>query len=155
MPKVSVIVPIYGVEKFIERCARSLLEQTLDDIEYIFINDCTPDHSMEILQKVISDYPHRKQQIRIVCMPINSGIAAVRRHGIKLSNAEYIIYCDSDDYIDRDMLEKMYVKALETNADIVMVDIYKEFQNHSYLVKTPYSCITLQLYRHLRQGQQN
>lgn len=139
MPKVSVIIPIYGVEKFIERCARSLFEQTLDDIEYIFVNDCTPDRSMEILQEVIEDYPERKQQIRIEKMPTNSGIAAVRRYGMQLASGDYIIYCDSDDYIDRDMFEKMYGKVLETSADIVMVDIYKEFQDCRYLVKAPYS----------------
>ena len=62
MPKVSVIVPVYGVEIYIERCARSLFEQTLDDIEYLFIDDCTPDRSIEILKQVLEDYPQRKTQ---------------------------------------------------------------------------------------------
>ena len=65
MPKVSVVIPVYGVEKYIERCARSLFEQTLDDIEYIFVNDCTKDRSIDILNEVINDYPARKQQIRM------------------------------------------------------------------------------------------
>ena len=59
MIKVSVIIPVYNVEKYIEHCARSLMEQTLMDIEYIFVDDCTPDHSMEILQRVLTDYPER------------------------------------------------------------------------------------------------
>ena len=61
MPKESVVIPVYGVEKYIERCARSLFEQTLDDIEYIFVNDCTKDRSIDILNAVINDYPARKK----------------------------------------------------------------------------------------------
>lgn len=139
MPKVSVIVPVYGVENFIERCARSLFEQTLDDIEFIFINDCTKDNSIEILNKTIKDYPHRKQQIRIENMPTNSGLAAVRRHGTQLATGDYIIHCDSDDWIDNDMLDKMYQKIKATNADIVMVDVYKELLDYRYLINAPYS----------------
>ena len=75
MTKVSVVIPIYMVEKYIERCARSLFEQTLDDIEYLFINDCTPDSSMNILARVIEDYPKRKFQTRILEMPTNGGLA--------------------------------------------------------------------------------
>ena len=59
MPKVSVIIPVYGVEKYIERCARSLFEQTLNDIEYIFVDDCSPDKSIEILERIIEEYRPR------------------------------------------------------------------------------------------------
>ena len=62
MPKVSVIIPVYGVEKYIERCARSLFKQTLDDIEYLFIDDCTPDDSVDVLRNVLEEYPNRKSQ---------------------------------------------------------------------------------------------
>ena len=78
MIKVSVIIPVYNVEKYIEHCARSLMEQTLMDIEYIFVDDCTPDHSMEILQRVLTDYPERLENIRIIHHTQNSGSAAVR-----------------------------------------------------------------------------
>lgn len=64
--KVSILVPVYGVEKYIERCARSLFEQTYDNIEYIFVDDCTKDRSIEILQKVLEDYPNRKNQVKIL-----------------------------------------------------------------------------------------
>ena len=66
MPLVSVIIPVYGVEPYIERCARSLFEQTLKDIEYIFVDDATKDHSIEILQNIIEEYPERKNQVRII-----------------------------------------------------------------------------------------
>lgn len=73
-PKVSVIVPVYKVEKFIERCVRSLLEQTIEDIEYIFVDDCSPDASVEILERVIKDYPERAECIHIIRQPVNRGV---------------------------------------------------------------------------------
>ena len=81
MPKVSVIVPVYKVEPFIESCARSLFDQTLDDIEYIFVDDCTPDRSMEILREVLSAYPGRNDRVKWLRMPVNSGLPAVRKVG--------------------------------------------------------------------------
>lgn len=130
MPKISVIVPIYNVSAYIERCVRSLLEQTLDDIEYIFINDCTPDNSMEILETVLNDYPQRKLQTRIFKMPTNSRQAAVRRHGIKLATGKYLIHCDADDWVDTNLYEKMYNEAVCSNADIVICPIRDEFENY-------------------------
>lgn len=129
MPKVSVIIPVFGVEKYIERCVRSLLEQTLDDIEFIFVDDCTPDRSIEILKSVIEEYrlrfAEKKYDVRIVRMPTNSGLAAVRRHGIQLATGDYIIHCDSDDWVDVTMYEKMYNKAIEDDADMVVCDYYR------------------------------
>lgn len=122
MPKVSVIVPVYGVEKYIERCARSLFEQTLDDIEYMFVDDCTPDRSIEILKQVLVEYPQRKPQVVIHRMEHNSGQAVVRKWGIQNANGEYVIHCDSDDWVDSDMYRAMYRKAKEDNADIVVCD---------------------------------
>jgi len=128
MPKVSVIVPVYGVEKYIERCARSLFEQTLDDIEYIFVDDCTQDRSIDILKALIEEYRLRFAEmnytVRIERMPTNSGQAAVRRHGIQLATGDYIIHCDSDDWVDRDMYRQMYEKAVEDGADMVVCDYY-------------------------------
>lgn len=120
MPKVSVIVPVYGVEKYIERCARSLFEQTLDDIEYLFIDDCTPDRSIEILQQVMEEYPQRKPQVVIHRMEKNSGQAAVRKWGMQNATGEYVIHCDSDDWVDTDMYRAMYEKAKEDEADVVV-----------------------------------
>ena len=129
MPKVSVIIPVFGVEKYIERCARSLFEQTLDDMEFIFVDDCTPDRSIVILKSVIEEYrlrfSEKKYEVRIVRMPTNSGQAAVRRHGIQLATGDYIIHCDSDDWVDVTMYEKMYNKAIEEDADMVVCDYYR------------------------------
>lgn len=122
MPKVSVIIPVYGVEKYIQRCARSLFEQTLDDIEYLFIDDCTPDKSIVILQQVLEEYPNRKSHVIIHRMEKNSGQAAVRKWGIENATGEYIIHCDSDDWVDIDMYRAMYYKAIEEDADLVVCD---------------------------------
>ena len=123
MPKVSVIIPVYGVEHYIERCARSLFEQTLKDIEFLFIDDCTPDASISIIQRVLEEYPSRKGQVRILKMEKNSGQAIVRNRGIKEATGEYTIHCDGDDYVSFEMYEQMYDKAKQESADIVICDI--------------------------------
>lgn len=124
MPKVSVIIPVYGVEKYIERCARSLFEQTMTDIEFIFVDDCTPDRSMEILKRIIDEYRPRfageRKSVRIERMPTNSGLAAVRRRGMQLAQGDYIIHCDSDDWVNPDMYRILYEEAVRMDADIVM-----------------------------------
>lgn len=122
MPKVSVIIPIYGVEKYIERCAQSLFKQTLDDIEYIFVDDCTPDNSIEVLKRVLEDYPQRKNQVKIVHHDKNQGLPIARQSGLKVATGEYIAHCDSDDWVDVTMYEKMYNKAIETGSDVVVCD---------------------------------
>lgn len=122
MPKVSVIVPVYGVEKYIERCAKSLFEQTLDDIEFIFVDDCTPDKSIEILKNVLSEYTNRQLQTQIIRLDQNGGLPHARKVGLRLATGNYIIHCDSDDWVDTDMYRAMYEKAVETNADMVVCD---------------------------------
>lgn len=134
MIKVSVIVPIYGVEQFIERCARSLFEQTLDDIEYLFVNDCTKDRSIEILHNVLKEYPHRAIQTKIIDMPQNSGLPAVRKCGIEQAVGEYVIHCDSDDWVEKDMYQIMYEKAKSEDLDIVWCDYYRsDAIDHKYM----------------------
>ena len=122
--RISVIVPIYNVKLYIERCVRSLMEQTLENIEFIFVNDCTPDDSMDILHYVLEEYPKRREQIKIIEHETNRGISAVRNTGLKNATGQYIIYCDSDDWVEKNMYEKLLVKALETSADIVGCDFF-------------------------------
>lgn len=134
MPKVSVIIPVYGVEKYIERCARSLFEQTLDDIEFIFVDDCTKDNSIAVLLHVLDDYPNRKAQTHIVHHEVNKGLPSARRTGIQIAKGEYIAHCDSDDWVDVAMYEKMYKKAKEENLDMVISNYYIS----DGISKTPY-----------------
>lgn len=143
MTKVSVIIPVYGVEKYIERCARSLFEQTIDDIEYLFIDDCTPDKSIEVLLRVLEDYPQRKQQVIIYRMERNSGQAAVRTWGMKNATGDFIIHCDSDDWLEKDAYRLMYEEAIEEESDLVVCDfkmtdgniVYREFKGCSATAK--------------------
>lgn len=134
MAKVSVVIPVYGVEKYIERCAVSLFEQTLDDIEFIFIDDCTPDESIKILRGVIQRYPARIKQTRIERMPQNSGLAAVRKYGVSIATGEYILPCDSDDYIEINTCEELFNYAKGNGLDLVQCDI--DIINDRGIVKT-------------------
>lgn len=116
----SVIVPIYGVEKYIERCARSLLEQSLTvGIEYIFVNDCTPDRSIAILENVINDYPYRKDQCHIIHHEKNLGLPSARRDGINIAKGKYIAHCDSDDWVEKDAYRTIVHEIMLHNPDMI------------------------------------
>ncbi|MDM1547824.1 glycosyltransferase family 2 protein [Empedobacter falsenii] len=134
MSKVSILVPIYGVEQFIERCAISLFEQTFQDIEYIFVNDCTPDNSINILKQTLESYPHRKSQVQIINHEINKGLAGARNTGVESASGDYILHVDSDDYIEKDMVALLYEKAINENADIVMCNYFLEWEHVNKLV---------------------
>jgi len=133
-PKVSILVPVYNVSAYIERCAHSLFKQTLSNIEYIFVNDATPDDSMEKLYAVIEQYPERKERIKIIEHPINRGLAAARNTALKVSSGEYITMVDSDDYIEPEMVEVLYEQAKKENADIVVSDIILEYEDKSVII---------------------
>jgi Glycosyltransferases, probably involved in cell wall biogenesis len=124
MPKISVIIPVYGVEKYIERCARSLFEQTLDDIEYVFVNDYTKDKSIVILNRVINDYPKRKSNVLILHHDVNMGLPIARQTGLKVAKGDYIAHCDSDDWVDKDMYRALYEKIVAEKADVIICDYY-------------------------------
>lgn len=128
----STIVTIYNSSRYISSCIRSLFEQTLDDIEYIFVNDATPDDSIKILKAAIDDYPTRKPSVKIINLEQNRGVSNARRIGIQNATGEYVIHCDSDDWIDKDMYERLYHKAKETDADIVGCNFRHEFANMQY-----------------------
>lgn len=124
MIKVSVIVPVYNVAGYISSCVESLMMQTLQEVEYLFVNDATPDASMEILQSVIDKFPQRRSYVRILTHEYNKGLPAARNTGLSVATGEYIYHCDSDDYMEIDMLEKLYDAAVECKADIVWCDYY-------------------------------
>lgn len=146
MPKVSVVIPVYGVEDYIERCARSLFEQSLDDMEFIFVNDCTNDRSMEVLARVLDGYPSRKDSTIIVNRTTNGKLAAARKCGQKLATGEFVAHCDSDDWVDSNLYERMYQSALLNHSDVVMCAIKDEFVNHyeeRHYNNLPSDCKTL------------
>lgn len=122
MSLVSVIVPIYGVEKYIEKCARSIFEQTYTDLEIIFVDDCTPDNSISILKRVLEEYPQMKDKTQILSYPQNRGLAGARKFGLEAAHGDYLLQIDSDDFIAHNMIEVMVDKATEEDADIVICD---------------------------------
>lgn len=137
MVAVSVIIPIYKVEMYIERCARSLLEQTFQDVEYIFVDDGSPDNSIDVLKKVIIDYPQRTKQVRIISLSENKGLPAARNAGMRVAKGEYIFHCDSDDWVENDMLMQLYGKAKEEDADIVWCDWFLSFSHNERYMRQP------------------
>ena len=116
--KVSVIVPVYNVEKYLGKCLDSLVNQTLKDIEIIVVNDGSPDNSQEIIDRYQKKYKNVKSYIKE-----NGGLSDARNYGLKLANGEYIAFVDSDDYVSYDMYEKMYNKAISNNFDMVVCDL--------------------------------
>lgn len=124
-PKVSMLIPIYGVEKFIERCAISLFEQTYQNIEYIFVNDCTKDDSINVLERVINRYPNRKPFVRIINHAQNKGLAGARNTAVANATGDFIMHVDSDDYVDKEIVRKAIDKQLRFDADIVVIDFKK------------------------------
>lgn len=130
-PKVSVIIPVFKAERYIEKCVHSLYNQSLDSIEFIFVDDCSPDNSIEIVQNVLKIYPNRKNQVKLIRHQQNLGVAKARQDGIDAASGEYLIHCDPDDWIEQDMYESMYLKAKQSEADVVICDFVKEFPNTS------------------------
>lgn len=124
--KVSVLVPVYGVEKYIERCARSLFEQTYKNIEYIFVDDCGSDRSIDVLKQVLECYPNRKPNVRIVQHERNKGLAAARNTAVACANSDFILHVDSDDYVDLNFVEKLVDKQKDSGADIISSDCLYE-----------------------------
>lgn len=118
-PLVSILVPVYNVEKYIERCARSIFEQTYTNLEFIFVDDCSTDSSIAILKKVIDDYPCHKGKTTIVRHPQNRGLAAARNTAFSSCYGDYVIHVDSDDWIESDAVESLVKRQQETDADIV------------------------------------
>ena len=125
MPKVSVIVPVYNVEKYIDKCLNSLVNQTLKDIEIIVVNDGSKDKSEDIIKK----YKKKYKNIIYVTKE-NGGLSSARNFGMIYATGEYIAFLDSDDYVDTTLYEKMYKKAKAKNYDYVECDFYWEYEDH-------------------------
>lgn len=120
MPLISIIVPVYNVEKYLPQCIDSLLSQTLKDIEIILVNDGSTDSSL----KICDQYAEKDQRITIISKK-NEGLAKARRDGLEKANAEYISFLDSDDYYEPTFCEAMYTHMVRLNADLVECDYYK------------------------------
>ena len=114
-PKVSIIVPVYNAEKYLERCVNSLKNQTLLDIEIILVDDSSTDSSLEICNKMAEEDPRIK-----VIHKDNEGAGKARNAALEIAEGEYLGFADSDDFVEKDMFETLYDKAVKYNSDLVM-----------------------------------
>lgn len=137
---VSVIIPLYNAEKYIEKCTRSLLEQTVPAhlIEFIFINDGSTDNCVGVLEKLLQEYPDRYIHVRIIHHKINLGVAAVRNTGLSVACGKYVGWADSDDWLELDMFETLLDVAEKGNFDTVSSDYYLETSSRCIIIKQPW-----------------
>ena len=132
MPKVSVIVPVYNVEKYLDKCLDSLVNQTLEDIEIIVVNDGTKDNSQSIIDKYKKKYSKKiKSYIKE-----NGGLSSARNYGLKYAKGNYIAFVDSDDYVDLKMFERMYSEAKNNKFDIVVCDTINVYEEKEVYIKS-------------------
>ena len=115
----TIIVPVYGVEKYIAECAESLFSQTYSDIEYVFCDDCTPDRSIELLREVMERYPERKERVRIVHNDTNMGIGTTRKRLVSEVHTDTFLFVDSDDVLPLNAVETLAKRMKETDTEIV------------------------------------
>ena len=128
---VSIIIPVYGVERFIAEFAHSAFSQTYPHIEFVFVNDGTKDKSMEVLDAVISEnYSHLKEKIRIVNKQ-NGGLPAARKTGLEHATGDYVWHVDPDDWLELDAVESIVARIEETGAEVVYFNLIKEYQGKS------------------------
>jgi len=132
MPKVSVVVPVYNVEKYLDKCLNSLVYQTLDDIEIVVVNDGTKDNSQKIIDKYVQSFP---QKVFSYIKP-NGGLSDARNFGISKCHGKYIGFIDGDDYANLNMFKDLYQKAIKSNFDVVICDINYISDNESKCVSS-------------------
>lgn len=139
MIKISIVVPVYNVEKHIKKCIDSLLEQNFDDYEIIIVNDGTRDNSMDYVRQV-----QKKTDKIIIYEQENAGLSAARNSGIRLARGKYILFCDSDDALVQNCLLKLYNEMEANNLDLLIYDAELRYENekstHDNLYNRPNIC---------------
>ncbi len=118
-PKISIIVPVYKAESYLRRCVDSLLAQTFRDFEVILVDDGSPDKSGEMCD----EYARQDARVRVIHQ-LNTGVSLARQKGLDNAKGEYVIHGDPDDWVEPEMLEQLYAKAMEEDADMVICDFY-------------------------------
>ena len=133
--KVSILIPLYNAEPYIERCAKSVFEQTYPNLEFVFVNDCSQDLSIKLLKQVITSFPQRKDSVVIVNHEKNKGIASARNTAFASAHGDFVMFVDSDDWIEPDAVERCVQEQQKYNSDIVTT-CYKIYEsNKEYVVK--------------------
>ncbi|MGL5786278.1 MAG: glycosyltransferase family 2 protein [Bacteroidales bacterium] len=126
MAQVSIIIPVYNVSQYLDRCLSSVVNQTFKDIEIIVVNDGSTDDSPKILQK----YAEADSRVKIV-NKLNEGLAMARFSGLEKATAPYVFHLDGDDYVENNLIETVYAKILEADADLLMFRFFFEYDDHT------------------------
>lgn len=137
MPKVSVIIPVYNAEKHVERALNSLIEQTLEDVQYIIIDDGSIDNSLTVVKKVLDSAYKEIKDITLITRE-NRGVSATRSQGIHLAKGDYVIHLDSDDWLEPNALELMYNNAIMNQSDVVISNYFVEYLDRCVQVQQPH-----------------
>ncbi len=124
---VSILVPFYNVEQYIERCIQSLIKQTYEDIEILLIDDCSPDRSLEIAQ----NYAHNDPRIKILRYEKNRGLGGARNYGLENAKGKYVLFVDSDDFIELNTVEVLFDIAKQNNLCVLEANYLKEDKMNS------------------------
>lgn len=135
MPAVSIITPIYNVKDFVTKCVESLMSQSFEDIEFIFVNDASTDGSIDIVRHITEQY--QGKNIKIINHEKNSGLPASRKTGYEASTGEYIFNCDGDDWVDADLIMKLYAAVKEKNADYAYCDFFLTYEKSERYMHCP------------------
>ncbi|MGN0018457.1 MAG: glycosyltransferase [Candidatus Gastranaerophilaceae bacterium] len=149
MAKVSIIIPVYNVEQYLERCLETVINQTLKDIEIILVNDGSTDNSVDICNR----YAQKDSRIKVVTRK-NGGLSAARNTGLEHVSGEYIGFLDSDDWVDKDFYEKLYNAAIENDCDIAFGDIIRKGEHkHKIRLKIPEIIVAEDIYDKMQLAQ--
>lgn len=132
-PLISVILPIYKAEKYIERCLDSIAAQTMEGVEYIFVDDASPDNSSAVIRRFFEHHPLTGSSYRIITNPANKGVGYSRQNGLDNARGKYVIHVDPDDWLEPDYLSLLYRQAEKDMADITFCDIFIEYSDRQEL----------------------
>ena len=135
LPLVSLLIPIYKVENFIDRCLISLFSQTYKNIEFVFVDDCSPDNSVKHIYKLLDDYPLIKSMVKVIHHERNRGLTAARHTALLAATGEYVWHIDSDDFIAIDAVEVLVQQAVEHNADMIVFQAKEIRGNIEYFIE--------------------
>lgn len=128
-PLITIAVPVYNTELFVRRCLDSLVNQTIKEIEIVVVNDGSTDQS----EAICKEFAEKDSRITLICKE-NEGLASARQTALEVSKGKYFCVCDSDDWVEKNMYEQLYLKAEETDADVVMCDYWSEYQDGKQII---------------------
>lgn len=133
--KVTIIIPFHNASYYLERSTKSLMKQTFRDMEFIFVNDASDDDGVKVIEKVLQEFPDRREHVKIVNLSQKKGSAGARNVGLEMAKGEYLGWVDANDEIEPAMFEEFFNHAIKHKADIVYSDYYLSEDGNTRLIK--------------------